>query len=189
MEALADFNKAIRLDPNYAQAYANRGLIYRQTGRLELALADYNKALSTRRRLCGRLSRPRHRLSAAAGSRSQAFADFNKAIGIRPDNAQAYYNRGLLYQGPAPHQFAIDDFTTAIGPRRSRAEPFIARGLSYMAIERLQGGSEPTSTTRCNSIRRTCRRGSAAGSPMSGSATRSSAAGSYARALNIKQGL
>ena len=44
-EALADFNKAISLDPNYAQAYANRGLIYRKTGKLDLALADYNKAL------------------------------------------------------------------------------------------------------------------------------------------------
>ena len=30
-EALADFNKAISLDPNYGQAFANRGLIYRKT--------------------------------------------------------------------------------------------------------------------------------------------------------------
>ena len=30
-EALADFNKAVSLDPNYAQAYANRALIYRKT--------------------------------------------------------------------------------------------------------------------------------------------------------------
>ena len=31
--ALADFNKATGLDPNYAQAYANRGLLYRQNGK------------------------------------------------------------------------------------------------------------------------------------------------------------
>ena len=32
-EALADFDKAIGIDPNYVQAYANRGLINRQTDR------------------------------------------------------------------------------------------------------------------------------------------------------------
>ena len=44
-QALADFNKAIGLDPNYAQAYANRALIYRHLNKLDLALADYDKAL------------------------------------------------------------------------------------------------------------------------------------------------
>ena len=44
-EALADFNKAIGLDPNFTQAYANRGLINRKTGRLDAAIADYDKAL------------------------------------------------------------------------------------------------------------------------------------------------
>ncbi len=45
-QALADFNKAISLDPNYAQAYANRALIYRKTNKLDLALADDDKALT-----------------------------------------------------------------------------------------------------------------------------------------------
>src|SRR5690349_8266903 len=35
-EALSDFNKAISLDPGYAQAYANRALVYRQVNKLDL---------------------------------------------------------------------------------------------------------------------------------------------------------
>ena len=44
-----------------------------------------------------------------------ALQDFNKAISVRPDDAPAYLNRGLLYQLQNQHQLAIDDFTTAIG--------------------------------------------------------------------------
>ena len=57
-----------------------------------------------------------------------AFNDFNKAISLRPDSAQGYYNRGLLYQGQRQHQYAIDDFSAAIGLTSNEAEPFIARG-------------------------------------------------------------
>src|SRR5215208_3177386 len=45
-EALSDFNKAISLDAQYAQAYANRALVHRQMNKLDLALADYDKALA-----------------------------------------------------------------------------------------------------------------------------------------------
>ena len=33
------------LDPNNAEALSNRGQIYRQTRKLDLALADYNRAI------------------------------------------------------------------------------------------------------------------------------------------------
>src|ERR1700733_10646615 len=39
-EALADFNKAVSLDANYGQAFANRGLIYRKTKRFDQAMDD-----------------------------------------------------------------------------------------------------------------------------------------------------
>ena len=71
----------------------------------------------------------------------QALQDFNKAIALQPDIAQAYYNRGLLYQGQRQHQFAIDDFSTAIGLAPQQADPLIARGLSYLAVNDLKSAA------------------------------------------------
>ena len=44
-KALADFNKAIELDPNNALAYSNRGKALSKKGNDDKALADYNKAI------------------------------------------------------------------------------------------------------------------------------------------------
>ena len=44
-EALADFNRAIDLDPSYAWALANRGETYRRMERYEEALADLTRAI------------------------------------------------------------------------------------------------------------------------------------------------
>lgn len=45
-EALADFAKAIELNPNFAPAYNNRGYLHYQRGRTEAAIADYTKAIT-----------------------------------------------------------------------------------------------------------------------------------------------
>lgn len=44
-ESLLSFNKAIELQPNRVQAYANRANVYIMLGEKELALADLNNAL------------------------------------------------------------------------------------------------------------------------------------------------
>ena len=43
--ALADYNKAIELDPDDAIVYNNRGLLYKAQKKEDLALADFNKAI------------------------------------------------------------------------------------------------------------------------------------------------
>jgi tetratricopeptide (TPR) repeat protein len=45
-KALADFNKAVELDQNYASVYVNRGSLYLKTGNKEGAASDYRKACS-----------------------------------------------------------------------------------------------------------------------------------------------
>jgi len=44
-ESRKSFDRAIRLDNNYAQAYADRGILNDRDGRYEAALHDYRKAL------------------------------------------------------------------------------------------------------------------------------------------------
>jgi tetratricopeptide (TPR) repeat protein len=45
MEAIYHYNEAIRLKPDYAYAYNNRGSTYARLGQYQLAIKDYNEAL------------------------------------------------------------------------------------------------------------------------------------------------
>ncbi|HEY85645.1 MAG TPA: tetratricopeptide repeat protein [Chloroflexi bacterium] len=44
-QAIADYNKAIDLNPDYAAAYSNRGVAYYYSGDLEQAIADFERYL------------------------------------------------------------------------------------------------------------------------------------------------
>ena len=136
-----------------------------------------------RRQLRRGLCRPRHRLS-AAGHSAQALADLNKAIALRPDNAQAYYNRGLLYQSQRQHQVAVDDFTTALGLTTQKADLFVARALSYLALERSQIGGERSRRGGADAAAKPAGLGEPRAC-LRASGDKEKAAGSYAKALNI----
>src|ERR1700716_717940 len=73
-----------------------------------------------------------------SGKTEEALADFDKAIALDPHNAQALYNRGLLYQGEKQHQLPINDFTAANGPTPQQAEPLLGRALSFLALEKIK---------------------------------------------------
>ncbi len=94
--AIADFSKAIQLDPKYAIAYNNRGVAYRDKGDFDDAVADFSDAI--------RLD-PNYAF--AYGNRGiayydkkdldRAIADYNDVILLDPKSAAAYRNRGLAY--------------------------------------------------------------------------------------------
>ena len=43
--AIADYNQAIKINPNYALAYNNRGNIKRTKGDIDGAIADFDRAI------------------------------------------------------------------------------------------------------------------------------------------------
>ena len=44
-KAIADYNQALTINPNYAYAYVNRGDAWNEKGEYDKAIADYNEAI------------------------------------------------------------------------------------------------------------------------------------------------
>lgn len=82
--ATADFNAAIRADPTYAPAYAERGDDYLFERKFDLAIQDFNEAL----RLGGEDTTTLFSRGLAyrgKGDRARAIADFRRVYQLNPD--------------------------------------------------------------------------------------------------------
>ena len=95
-EALADYNEAIRLNPDVADVYSNRGTIYFKLGQYQQALVDYNKAIIMKPKSADAYNN-RGLAYGKLGQYQQAVDDFNQATSLKPDYIDAYNNRGFAY--------------------------------------------------------------------------------------------
>jgi len=66
----------------------------------------------------------------------EAIEDFNKAIELKPDYGQAYYNRGNAYYDLGIYNKAIEDFSKSIKINPKFSEAYLNRGLSLAAVDR-----------------------------------------------------
>jgi tetratricopeptide (TPR) repeat protein/S1-C subfamily serine protease len=128
--ALADYNRAISLNPNHALAYYNRGNLYDDQGKPELALADFNQAISINPNDAIAYNN-RGVLYDDQGKVELALADYNKVIAINPNNAIAYYNRGSLYYDQGKPGLALADYNQAISLNPNYADAYNNRGVLY----------------------------------------------------------
>jgi tetratricopeptide (TPR) repeat protein len=59
------------------------------------------------------------------GQYQMAIEDFNKAIRLKPDYADAYNNRGIAYTKLGQYQRAIEDFNEAIRLKPDYADTYL----------------------------------------------------------------
>jgi Flp pilus assembly protein TadD len=112
-EAIAEFERAIELDPDDAEVYRNLGTVYGEQGRWEESAAAYERALE---------------IDPAFG---EAYGDVvgayfyldrvpeameagEKALELAPDYATAYNNLGIVYGSQGEIDAAIDLFEQAL---------------------------------------------------------------------------
>jgi len=91
-DAIADYTKAIALNPNDATAYSNRGVAYGSKGAFDRAIADYTKAIALKPNVALAYTLAytnRGYTHEKKGDKEQAIADFRKALEIDPSDQYA----------------------------------------------------------------------------------------------------
>ena len=111
--AVADFNEAIRLDPQNASFYINRGNAYETKGDLDLAIADFDEAIRLRPKSATAYYQRANSYS-TKGDFDRAIADYSQVIRIYPNLASGYANRGRAFFYGGSLSDARADFKQAL---------------------------------------------------------------------------
>jgi tetratricopeptide (TPR) repeat protein len=136
-EFFEDYNQAIRLDPNNAKAFLNRGLAYYDIGQYQQAIEDYNQSISLApNNAQAYLNRGLSYVE--LDKYQQAIEDFNQAIRLDPTDSNVYYNRGLAYHFLGQYQQAIEDYSQSISLDPKNAYTYYFRGDAYYKLNKYE---------------------------------------------------
>jgi len=136
-EKMRSYSEAIRLYPDYAEAFRNRGIVRHSLGDLQGALEDYNQAI----RLKADDFHAFHNrgvIRDKIGDREGAQGDLNKAIRLKLDLARPLLKKGIESRRAAQFDKALREFNEAIRMNPDFAEAYFQRGK----VRREQGDVE-----------------------------------------------
>ncbi len=110
--AIAEYNQAIKLNPDYTRAFNNRGRAYAKKGLYDRAIADFDAAIKLKPDYTSTFN-SRGRAYVKKGLYDRAIADFDAVIKLKPDYAFAFTNRGRAYAKKGLYDRAEADFNRA----------------------------------------------------------------------------
>ena len=133
LKALADYDKAIEIDPYTAQSFSARGLLQFQMKDYNKALADLDEAIRLDPFFTGNyINRGlvKYNLNDLRG----AMADYDRVIEMDENNLIALFNRGLLRAQVADNNRAIRDFDKVIEIEPDNTMAYINRAMLHAEI-------------------------------------------------------
>jgi len=133
-KAIEDYNEAIRLKPNYANAYNNRGKAYFDNREDDQAIQDYNQAI----RLKPDYVSPYIGRSAAyedRGEHDRAIQDLDRAIRLNPDSPFA-----RLWRAQVLFELTRFDEAAAAFDSLVNTHPELPEGILWLTLARRRAG-------------------------------------------------
>lgn len=144
--ALADYAKAIEIDPGNSLAYFNRGIHFMNRGLFDSAIDDFNRVLKlTPDDMDIYINRGNAFLK--KGDSQSAISDYTHAIERKASNAVvAYVNRSNAYANSGEFDKAIQDVTTAISLNKELLSMYVVRGNLNMKFGNFEQGMQDYKT-------------------------------------------
>jgi tetratricopeptide (TPR) repeat protein len=95
-KAILYLSNAIKIQPNDAEIYYNRGVAYDNLGQYQSAIKDYYQAIQVNPDYA-EVFYNRGTIYSEIGQYQRAIDDYNQAISLQPNYANAYNNRGINF--------------------------------------------------------------------------------------------
>ncbi len=134
-DSILAYDKAIRLKPDLAEAYNNRGNARAALGQYVEAIADFDEAIRLKpndAEFYSNRGNAKHTL----GRHDKVLTDYDEAIRLKPDFAEAYSNRGTAKRALGRYDEALTDYDEAIRLKPDFAEAYNNRGITKVASGR-----------------------------------------------------
>ncbi len=136
-EAIAQFQKALEIEPDDAGVHNNLGLVLARRGQVDQAIAHYQKALEVK----PDDAEAHNNLGivlAGRGQVDQAIAHYRKALEIKPDYAEAHNTLGAALTGQGRVAEAMAHLRKALEIKPGYAEAHVNLGVALAKSERVE---------------------------------------------------
>ena len=111
--SIESYQQALRIKPDYAEAYNNMGNTLKAAGNLEASIDNYNKAIDIK----SDYAEAYYNMGIALNDRGDleaAIESYKQAIKNNPDYAEAYNNMGVTLNDKGDSELAMDSYKLAI---------------------------------------------------------------------------
>ena len=111
--AIDSYKQALKIKPDYANAYYNMGAALKDKGDLDSAIDSYKQAINIKPDYAEAYNNMGNILK-DKGDLDSAIDSYKQAINIKPDYAEAYNNMGNILKDKGDLELAIDSYKQAI---------------------------------------------------------------------------
>jgi len=147
-DAVQTFQEALKLDPEFAEAYFRLGLSFEAVGKPDKAEPEYKKAVETYKKYLARYDddpEAHYNLGqtyARLGQYSDAIREYREATKLKQDDADVYYDLGVAHTKLAQYDAAATAFSKSleIDPDNYRAQDGLADAQE--GVKRIKAGKK-----------------------------------------------
>jgi tetratricopeptide (TPR) repeat protein len=127
------FLNALKLSPDFVEAWYDLGILDQQKGRFDAALTNYQRAIELDRHYWQAWNNSANTLF-AMGNREAALRDFEQTLRLNPDCWPAQYNIGIINFMAARYSDAAARFKIVLDWRPDFREARYALAMSYARL-------------------------------------------------------